>query len=675
MAGNRTIIRTVCPAPCYDACGALAEVEGGRLVGLRGDPEHRTTRGTLCPRGDRHVARVYHKERLLQPHVRKGARGSGTFEPVSWGEAIERIATALSKLAREQDPRALCYYGGSGPTGVMGQFGPLFLAYYGGYSSFFGDLCMHAGMEAVRLTFGTLECHPPEDLVQSRMAVLWGKNAAVTSPHQMAFLREARERGTRLACIDPRRTATAEECDLHLAPHPGTDGFLANAVAHVLIEEELFDRAFVGAHVLGFEAYSSMVRQYEPKKAEKVCGLPAADIREFARAYAAAKPAHMSVGFGVQRYRNGGQTIRALAALPSMTGNIGVAGGGFDFFNQAAFLTRPYPFAVPAPARVRQLGPVSRLGRLILNAKLPPVRAAIFERVNPMAQAPFSPTIHYALAGLDFVCVIDQFLTDTARRADVVLPAKSAFEETDLHPGPWHGILQLKPRCIEPPGEVKTEQEIYALLAEAMGYPTEDYELAPEAIFERVLPAGLSPKRLSRQPFDRHGSGHIPFADRRFPTPSGKIEILSHAAEVSWRVDPLPFYSPPKESAANDPERFKKFPLHLLTPKSAGRQCSQWGNDDALNPPGGGGGLALHPEDAAERSVAAGQRVRVFNDRGEVKVPARLDGGIRRGVVALDSGTWISRDGYSVNVLTQDDTTDLGYGAGFFDCLVQVEPA
>ena len=667
------IFRTVCPRKCYDACAMLAHVEDGRLVKVEGDPDGRVTRGALCPRADRYVERTYHPDRLLQPMRRVGEAGSDEFEPITWDEAIEWMADSLTRVARESDPRALLYYTCTGHDGAMTQFGNLFLSYYGGYSTVYGDLCWPAGLEATRLMFGTLHHSPPEAYRHSKLIVLWGKNAAVTSPHQMRFVKEAQAEGARVVCIDPVRTKTARLADEHLAPTPGTDGFLANAIAHVILSEDLHDAAFVQAHVHGFDDYRRMVRQYEPAKAAEVCGLPADTIVDFARRLAAQKPANLNAGFGVQRYQNGGQTIRALAALQVICGNIGNAGGGFDYLNEAAFLARPYPFKVPAPPRVRQLGPVSRLGRVLLGAKSPGVRAAIIERANPMTQNPFTSTVHYALTRLDFVCVIDQFLTDTARRANLVLPAKTMFEETDLHPGVWHGVLQLKEKCIEPPGGVRTEREIYRALAEGMGYPTDQFDLDAEAMLHEVLPAGLSVKRLRKQPFDRHGPEHVPFADFRFRTPSGKIELLSAAAEISWRCDPLPFYTPPKESAQADPERFKRFPLHLLTPKSEFRQNSQWGNDAHLNQAEEEHAVRMHPDDCAARGLEDGQEVRVYNDRGAIKMPVRHDEGVRPGVAVVYSGKWISRDGMSVNVLTSDHVTDMGYGATFFDCLVEVE--
>lgn len=664
-------IRTVCPVPCYDACAMLARVEGGRVVAVEGDPHGRISRGLLCPRGDRWPARLYHPERLLRPMARVGERGSERFEPIGWPEAIERIAEALGRVAREHDPRALLYLGGGPHPGAMAQFATLFLSYYGGHSAVYGDLCSPAGVEATRLTFGALRHHPPEDYANSRLILLWGKNSAVTSPHQMRFLREARERGTTLVCIDPLATKTARESDLHLAPRPGTDGFLANTIGHVIVEEGLYDRAFVEAHVHGFDDYRWLVRNYEPKKAAVLCDLPEERIVEFARRFAGARPANVNVGFGLQRYRNGGQTVRAIAALQAILGNVGVPGGGFDYFNQSAFLTGGFSFSVPAQPRVRQLGPIGRLGRLLLNAKEPPVRAAIIGRANPMTQTPFTSAVHYALTRLDFLCVIDPFLTDTARRADIVLPPRLPLEETDLHPGLWHGLLHLQQRCAEPPGEAKAEREIWHDLAAAMGYPTEQFEVEPEEFINRLLPPGLSASRLRKQPFDRHG-GAIPFADRKFPTPSGKIELRSDAAEHSWHVDPLPFYAPPRESEQNDPVRYKKFPLHLLTPKGEARQLSQWGNDEQLARLDENA-VRLAPGDAASRGIAEGDRVRVFNDRGEVRLIARIDEGVRPGVVVMSSGRWISRHGHSVNVFTHDDVTDMGYGPIFFDCLVQVE--
>jgi len=444
----------VSPRSGYGADVMIATVESGRLVEVEGDPDDRVGRGVLTPAAARYVERIYGEDRLTHPLRRKGKPGSDDFERISWDDAIDEMAGALLKVAKEEDPRALLHYGGHGHDGVMTQFGGLFLSYYGGYSTFYGDLCRSAGMEAARLTFGALLHHPPEDYVNSGMVILWGKNPAVTNPHQMAFLEDARAAGARLVCVDPIRTRTAEACDEHLAPRPGTDGFLAHAIGHVLVEEDLVDRAFVERSVAGYDDYRWLVRNYTPKKAEAACGIPAAAVEDFARRFAAARPVNLNAGFGLQRYKNGGQTIRALAALQSVAGNIGRPGGGFDFFNQAGYVTRPYPFRLPAPPRVRQLGAISRFGRELLGAKDPPVRAAILERCNPMVQAPFTSAVHYALERLDFLCVVDQSLTDTARRAHVVLPAKSMFEELDVHPGLWHGILHLKPKCIDPPGEV-----------------------------------------------------------------------------------------------------------------------------------------------------------------------------------------------------------------------------
>jgi anaerobic selenocysteine-containing dehydrogenase len=660
--------KTASPASGYGGDAILAHVEEGRVVRVEGDPEDRFARGLLSPFAQRYVERVNGPERLLRPLVRR--KRDDPLEPATWDEALERIRASLAAVAREHDPRALLYHTGHGHDGVMARFGELFLSYFGGWSAVYGDLCRAAGMEATRLTFGALRHHPPEDLRNARMIVVWGRNPAVTCPAQMRFLEEARAAGARLVCIDPIRTETAARCDEHLAPRPGTDGFLAHAVAWVLLEEKLHDEAFVRDHVLGFEEYRTLVRQCEPGKAERVCGIPAERIVEFARELGAKKPANVSAGFGLQRYRNGGQTVRAVAALQAIAGNIGVKGGGFDFFNEDAFVARPYPFRLPAPPRVRQLGAASRLGRVTLDAEAPPVVAAILERSNPVAQSPNAAAVHYALRRLDFVCVIDLWLTDTARRADVVLPAKSMFEETDLVQGPWDGVLRLKPKCVEPPAEVRTEREIYRSLAELFGYPTDQFDVDPVEMIDRILPPGLSANRLRKQPFARHGKDHVPFGDRRFATPSGRVEIRSAAAEISWRVDPLPVYVPSRESEQGDPVRFKSYPLHLITPKSRDRHCSQLVLPGEPSPPAP---LLMHPLDARARGVATGDLVRVFNERGEASLKAQVDDAVREGVVALPQGRWIGLDGFSSNVFTHDDVTDMGHGAVFFDCLVQVE--
>ncbi|MEM8885402.1 MAG: molybdopterin-dependent oxidoreductase [Planctomycetota bacterium] len=669
MSDDSRPIRTVSPRAGYTGDILRAHVEDGRLVRVEGDPDYRIGRGMLSRTAARYVERVYSEERLTQPMRR---RSNGEFEPISWPEAIDAVADALLAAATKEDPRAVLHHAGHGHDGVMAQFSQLFFSYFGGYSTFFGDLCRTAGMEATRLTFGALHHHPPEDYVNSGMVIVWGKNPVVTNPHQIAFLEEARAQGTRLVCIDPIRTETAALCDEHLAPRPGTDGFLAHTIGHVLVREKRIDADFVAKHVLGYEDYEWLVRNYTPEKAEEVCGIDAAAIEDFALRFADARPVNVNAGFGLQRYRNGGQTVRAVAALQAVSGNIGRPGGGFDFFNQAGFVTRPFPFRLPAPPRVRQLGAVSRFGREVLGAQEPPVTVAILERCNPMVQTPFTSAVHYALERLGFVCVIDQFLTDTARRADIVLPAKSMFEELDVHPGVWHGTLHLQQKCIEPPGEVKTEREIYRLLAERLGYPTEQFEIDAEEMINRVLPPGLSVNRLRKAPFDRHGKRWIPFSDYKFATPSGRVEIKCDAAEVSWKANPLPFYQPPRESKEGDPARFARFPLHLVTPKSEGRVCSQWSEDETLRD-GDPTFLRMHPDDAATRGIEDGETVRVFNDRGEISLPVQVGDAVRPGVVAVPQGRASGVDGFTVNVLTHDDVTDMGYGAIFFDCLVEVE--
>ncbi len=666
------VFRTVSPRAGFGGEAIVARVEDGRLTGIAADPKDRFTRGLLTRFARRYPQRVYAEERLLEPMRRVGDIGSGDFEPISWNEALDEIANALRRAGEEHDPRAVLHYIGRGREGILPSPLMLLLGLTGGYSTVHGDLCNAAGREAARLTFGSLLHHPPEDLVHAKNIVLWGKNPVVTHPHLIPFLKEAREAGAQLLCIDPIRTETAEFCDEHVAPRPGTDGFLANAIGHVLIASGLFDEEFVGKHVSGFDEYKELVRHYEPKKAEAVCGVEEHVVTALAKRLASARPGNFQVGYGVQRYRNGGQTIRAIAALQAILGNIGISGGGFDFFNQGAFVARPYPFSYATPPRVRQLGAVSRFGRVVLGADDPPVKVALIESGNPMTQNPFASATHYALARLDFVCVVDQFLTDTARRAHIVLPATSMFEELDLVAGPWDGVLRLRPKCLESPGKVRSLRAVGAALAQRLDLPTDQFSIPREEMLDRILPAGLSVNRLRKQPFARHKPDFVPFGDGKFKTPSGRVELKSEMAEVSWRVDPLPYYAPPRESVENDPERFKRYPLHLITPKSADRFLSQWAHDPAFKSKQATF-VRLNPEDARSRGLENGDSVRVFNDRGDAKLPLRIDAGVPEGIAVIPQGRWIAKDGFSVNVLTHDDITDMGYGAIFFDCLVQAE--
>lgn len=670
------VVTTACPRNCYSTCAMKVTVEGGRITALDAHPGNRATPEGPCLKGLSYVERIYHPDRILHP-LRRCA--SGGFEQVSWDEALDLMVERLGPLRSE--PQSLLHYNGSGTKGLLNGCSMAFWRLFGGCTTTYGDLCWPAGLEATRLTLGDNLHNAPWDLANARLLVFWGKNAAETNLHQMRFVDQAVEAGASCVVIDPRRTPTAEKADLFIQPRPGTDGALALALGHLLVREGGVDEAFVNEHVKGFEAYTERVAAWTPARAAEVCGVPEAQIRELARRMASIRPMTIVPGFGMQRYTNAGQTFRALLALAVITGNLGLSGGGWQYANLATQVFSPVrdPLDFFPPEKpdgvVRVSVSTARLGQDMLAQQDPPLRAAWVERGNPLSQNPDTNRVREAFRRLAFRVVVEERLTDTAKEADLVLPAKTFFEQTDVIGAYWHGYLQLRPKVIEPPGEVKPETEILWALGQRLGIDEatlrtvlpEPGEAGVEAwLNRRLAPLGLVLDDLREGPVPAPGMPEVAWADRRFPTPSGKVEIWSDEAAARWGVDPVADFREPEEWAS-EPDQ-----LHLLTPNTKNSIHSQFHMLPSLRGLGAEHAIFLHPEDAEARGLRHGDRVRIFNGRGELVLPLRLDFGLRRGVVVAYNG-FGEEDGGSVNRLSLGRETDLGHGAAFHDCWVKVE--
>jgi len=677
------VFTTACPRNCYSTCSMRVEIERGRIRRIEAHPDNRATPEGVCLKGLSYVERVVSPDRILTPLRRRP--GATTFERVSWEEALDEIVERLLRIRRESGPRAVLYYAASATKGLLNRVGLDFWRLYGGCTTTYGDLCWPAGLEATRLTLGVNKHNAPWDLVNARLIVLWGKNAAETNVHQLPLIERARERGARVVVIDPRRTESVERADLWLQPRPGSDGALALATARLLIECGAVDREFVGRHVLGFEAFAQRVKDYTPERAAELTDVPAEQVLRLAEWIGAVRPLTICAGYGMQRYTNSGQTMRAILALLALTGNIGRPGAGWQFANlqSAVFDEVPDPLAFYPPERpeggVRVSISTARLGRDMRATRDPALRMAWVERGNPIPQNPETGRVLAAFRALEFRVVVEQFLTDTAREADLVLPAKTMFEQSDVIGAYWHPYLQLKQKLIEPPGEVKPESVIYAELARRLGvdeatiaerFPGPSDE-AVERWLSRRLAAfpELSLERLRQGPVIAPGHQEIAFADFVFPTPSGKVELLSDEAHRRWGVDALPDHGEPEEF--RDPAT-ARFPLAFLTPNTKNRIHSQFNNLRMIRDVSPAPVADLHPADAAPRGIRDGDRVRIFNDRGSLEVAVRLDAGLKSGCVSLTNGWWIT-DGAAVNFCSLGRETDLGHGAAFHDNRVEVE--
>jgi len=441
------------------------------------------------------------------------------------------------------------------------------------------------------------------------------------------------------------------------------------------------DEAFVRDHVKGFEAYAERVALWTPERAAAICDVPVAQIQALARRMTEVRPMTLVPGFGMQRYLQAGQTMRALLALVVITGNLGRRGAGWHYANLAtqvfSELRDPldfYPPKVP-DGRVRVAISTARLGKDMMALTDPPLQAAWVERGNPLCQNPDTNRVREAFRRLDFRVVVEERLTDTAREADLVLPAKTFFEQTDVIGAYWHGYLQLRPKILEPPGAVKPETEILWELGRRLGMSEAELRtVLPEPgedgvrawLNRRLERIGLTLEDLQDGPRPVPGLVEVAWADRRFPTPSGRVELWSDEAATRWGVDPLPDVRECREDGV-DADR-----LHFLTPNTKLAIHSQFHDLASLRALGAEHVLFLHPEDAEARGLRSGDRVRIFNEQGALVLPLRLDFGLRRGVAVAYNG-FGEADGGSVNRLSLGRETDLGHGSAFHDCWVKVE--
>jgi len=559
---------------------------------------------------------------------------------------------------------------------------------YGGCTRSFGDLCWPAGLEASRLTFGDNKHNAPWDIANAKLIILWGKNPAETNIHQMVFIDKALENGGKLIVIDPRRTQSSERADLLIQPRPGTDGALALAVANVLVQRKYVDNSFINEHVSGYQEFLESIKPFTPEMTAEITDVPVEYIIRLANYIGTTKPLTICSGFGMQRYTNSGQTIRAIIALLSITGNIGKPGAGWIYANLQSQIFEKvkdpvscYPPEKP-DGKTRVSISISKIGVDMLKQSDPPLKMIWVERANPVTSNPDTNTTLKAFRALDFRVVVDQFMTDTASEADIVLPSKTMFEQSDVIGAYWHSYIQLKQKIVDPPGDVKPESEIYSMLAEKLDFPTGDInnmfpgsdEKEVDLYLEKHLNdhTGLSLEKLRNGPVLAPGQQEVAWSDFNFSTSSGKIELLSMEATERWGVNKLPDYQEPYESVKSDSLETKKYPLNFMTPNTKNRIHSQFNNLEMIRRVSPKPLVTMSPKDAGDRSIESGDNVKIFNDRGHLILEVSVDFSIKDGCVSVTNGWWIA-DGGSVNFLSLGRETDMGYGAAFHDNLVEVE--
>ena len=704
------MVHAACPHDCPDACGVLITVQDGKATKIQGDPAHPVTRGFLCAKVAKYLDRVYSPDRVLYPMRRVGPKGLSDknvrptqpvprteFQRISWDEALDEIAAKFKSTIGAFGSEAILPYSYGGTLGKLGYASMDRRFFHSiGASQLARTICSEAGAAGVKSVYGVNMGTEPEQFRQSKYIIAWAANIHGNNVHLWPFVEEARRAGAKLVVIDPYRTRTAACADWHIPINPGTDVALALAMMHVIINEDLYDADYVGRHTEGFDELRKKVQDYSPETASRWTGIAAADIRKLARDYATVRPAVIRMNYGVQRSQNGGMASRTIAMLPCITGSWKEVGGGFQLSTSGGFgwnnatLERPELMQKSLGRPARTINMVE-LGKALNEVDDPPVKAMYVYNSNPAAVCPNHNDVIRGLLRPDlFTVVHEQFFTDTTDYADIVLPATTFFEHKELQSAYGHYYLQMSNQAIDPLGECRSNTDVFRALAEKMGLEDECLRDSDDEMIEQVLQSpnpwlkGITRERLEveghiRLNFEgQSGSGDpplhepfLPFAHGGFRTPSGKALLYSEALKAQG-LDPVATFIPPDESRHTD--RAKAFPLELLARKADNFLNSTFTNLPSIQAMEETGLLEMNSADANKRGIRDGDRVKVFNQRGEIELQAKVDGAVSPGVVAAKLN-WakLTPGNRNINVLTSEKLTDLGNSATFYSVLVEVE--
>lgn len=662
----------------------LVEVEDGRATKVSGDPDHPTTQGFLCTKVTRYLERVYNPDRVLYPMRRIGAKGEGRFERISWDEALDTIAQRFGEIANSSDgPESILPYSYGGTMGVVNN-GSMDRRFFNrlGASKLARTICSQAGGDALKYTVGIKIGTDMENFHRARLIVLWGTNTLASNIHLWPEIKAAVENGARLIGIDPYRNHTLDHCHQLIQLQPGTDAALALAMMNVIISEGLEDRDYIERYTLGFDKLRERAAEFPPSRAAEICGVTEDEIVSFAREYATTHPAVIRINYGLQRHAGGGMAVRAIACLPALTGSWRDVGGGVLLSTSGIFAFDGKALERPdvTLGNSRTIN-MSRIGEALTEAR-PPVRAIYVYNSNPAAIAPDQSKVLEGFRREDlFTVVHEQFQTDTADYADILLPATTQLEQRDIVKPYGHYYLVYNEPAIAPLGEAKPNWEVFQLLAERMGFEEDCFKDNDEDIIRQALATDYAPiKGITLEQLKKNGWARLnlpqtfaPFAEGGYETPSGKCEFYSEALERAG-LDPLPAYIPPRESPASAPELAARYPLQLLSPPANSFLNTTFSHLPSFLRSEREPFIQLNAEDALHRNIQDGEPVRVWNDRGECQLKALISDRVKPGVAVALSIWWnkLSPGRTNVNQTVSQALTDIGAGATFYDNLVQV---
>ena len=716
----KQVVKAACPHDCPDACGVLITVEDGRATKIQGDPEHPVTRGFLCAKVSKYLDRVYSPERVLYPMRRVGPKGPGQpkaavptqgdpniWKRISWDEAFDEIVARFRAISDEFGSEAILPYSYGGTLGALnGASMDRRFFHRLGASQLERSICSAAGEAGLHSVLGVKLGTEPEQFRHSKYILAWAANIHANNVHLWPFIVEARRKGAKLVVIDPYRTRTAECADWYLPINPGTDAALALGMMHVIIGENLHDADYVAKYTLGFEQLREKVKEYPPERVAQWTGIAAEDIRRLAREYATVRPSAIRLNYGVQRSERGGMATRTIAMLPCITGSWKVVGGGLQLSTSGGFafntqaLKREDLMKTALGREARTINMVE-LGRALNNVDNPPVKALFVYNSNPAAVCPRHNEVVRGLLRPDlFTVVHEQFFTDTTDYADIVLPATTFFEHKDLQKAYGHYYLQVSNQAVAPLGECRSNVEVFRGLAQHMGFEEECFRESVDEMIDLALESedpwleGITRKRLesghvrlnlpaseaearsagqprAAVPTGSKALAFLPFEHGGFRTASGKAELYSESLKGQG-LDPVADFTPPSESRHGNKNGGQ--PLELLARKADNFLNTTFSNLPAVQEMEECGLLEISAADARARGIHDGDPVRVFNQRGDIQLKARVDGKVQPGVVSATLNWAKMTPGFqSINALTSEKLTDMGNSATFYSVLVEVE--
>jgi anaerobic selenocysteine-containing dehydrogenase len=658
---GHSTVRTACPLDCPDACTLDVTVENGRIQKIDGGDVNPVTRNFICAKVRRFDERVYGDDRLLYPAVRQGAKGQGTFTRVTWDEALDLIATRMLEIRDTTGAEAILpyYYGGS--NGLLTQnTNDVELWRRFGTSRLATTICAAPTGAANLALYGKMAGIVYQDYPHAKLIILWGVNPSASGIHLVPFVKEAQAAGATLVVIDPRTTSLAKKADLHLPVRPGTDLPVALALHRVMFEEGHADRAFLKEHTTGADRLREAAKPWTIERAAAEAGIDPSALRRLADLYVASSPAVVRCGWGLERNRNGGNAAAAVMALPAVGGKFGVRGGGYSMSNSLAFGLKSAAW-LDAPEPATRLVNMNHLGRALLEYSTPPVEMLFVYNGNPLTTAPDQNRVLKGLQRDDlFTVVFEQSFTDTARYADVVLPATTFLEHYDIAKAYGPIALQLVQPVIEPEGEARTNAHVFSALAERLGVGIAEEEIETMLrVTARMGRAGaeIGERGAATPPYN---GAPVQFVDVFPLTPDRKVHLFPEA--IAGKA-PAGMYGYQADPAT------ERFPLALISPASEKTISSTLGElrERAAV-------VHINPEDAARRGIAQSDAVRVFNELGELHCPANLTADVRPGTISFSKGVWRKNtyNGSTSNALVPDSLTDLGDGACFNDARVEV---